>query len=137
MIKIINDNTRVPIKLWLNDIEDGALKQANNAANLPFIFHHLAIMPDAHQGYGVSIGSVLATERAVIPNAVGVDVGCGLIAVKTSLKSEQLNKDTLKKIMSKIREVIPVGFDHHKDGSKEYNENYKIAGDFLDNYYEV
>lgn len=127
MIKVINDNTRVPIKLWLNDIEEGALKQANNAANLPFIFHHLAIMPDAHQGYGVSIGSVLATERVVIPNAVGVDVGCGLIAVKTSLKSEQLNKDTLKKIMNKIREQIPIGIG--KDGSHKEKQDESLMPD--------
>lgn len=114
MNKVIYENTKVPIKLWLDDIEEGALNQAKNAANLPFAYHHIAIMPDAHQGYGVSIGTVLATEGVVIPNAVGVDIGCGMCAVKTTLKVEQLDKETLKKIMGKIREVIPVGFEHRK-----------------------
>jgi len=62
-----------PIKLWLNDIEDGALAQAKNLANLPFIFKHIAIMPDAHQGYGMPIGGVMATQEVVVPNAVGVN----------------------------------------------------------------
>ena len=62
-----------PIKLWLNDIEDGALAQAKNLANLPFIFKHIEIMPDAHQGYGMPIGGVMATQEVVVPNAVGVN----------------------------------------------------------------
>ena len=62
-----------PIKLWLDDIEEGALDQAKNLANLPFIFKHVAIMPDAHLGYGMPIGGVIATEKVVIPNAVGVN----------------------------------------------------------------
>ena len=102
MRKVIYENTKVPIKLWLNDIEEGALQQAKNAANLPFIYHHLAIMPDAHQGYGVSIGTVLATEGVIIPNAIGVDVGCGIAAVKTNLKSEQLDKEILKYRLSEV-----------------------------------
>lgn len=106
-----------PIKLWLEDIEDGALEQAKNLANLPFIFKHIAIMPDSHQGYGMPIGAVMATKNVVVPNAVGVDIGCGMCAVKTSLTS--LDQDTLKKIMggSKefkggIRSKVPVGFSH-------------------------
>ena len=83
-MKINNDN-RIPIKMWLDDIEDGALEQAKNLANLPFAFKHVAIMPDSHQGYGMPIGGVLATKGVVIPNAVGVDIGCGMCAVKTSL----------------------------------------------------
>ena len=67
---------RVPIKLWLDDIEEGALAQAKNLANLLFAFKHISIMPDAHQGYGMPIGGVLATKGVIIPNAVGVDIGC-------------------------------------------------------------
>jgi tRNA-splicing ligase RtcB len=102
----------VPIKLWLDDIEEGALEQARNLANLPFVFKHVAIMPDSHQGYGMPIGGVLATKGVVIPNAVGVDIGCGMCAMRTSLHS--IDKDSLKKIMGLIRERIPTGFDHHK-----------------------
>lgn len=111
MMKVI-DTERLPIKMWLNDIEDGAIQQAKNLANLPFLFKHVAIMPDAHQGYGMPIGGVIATNGVVIPNAVGVDIGCGMCAVKTSL--EELDRETLKKIMGGIRTLIPVGFDHHK-----------------------
>ena len=78
---------RIPIKLWLDDIEDGALQQAKNLANMPFAFKWIPIMPDSHQGYGVPIGSVLATRDVIIPNAVGVDIGCGMFAVRTSLHS--------------------------------------------------
>ena len=73
MLKVITAE-RLPIKLWIDDIEEGALEQAKNMANLPFAFRHVAIMPDCHQGYGMPIGGVLATEGVVIPNAVGVDI---------------------------------------------------------------
>ena len=109
---------RVPIKLWLEDIEQGALDQALNLANLPFIFKHLAIMPDSHQGYGMPIGGVLATEGVIIPNAVGVDIGCGMCAVETSLAS--ITKDDLQKIVDKIKKVVPVGFSHQQ---KEQDAN--------------
>ena len=74
MKKVISTENK-PIKLWLDDLEDGALEQAKHLANLPFVFRHIALMPDAHQGYGMPIGGVLATEGVVIPNAVGVDIG--------------------------------------------------------------
>ncbi len=107
----------VPVKVWADKatLEVGALEQIGNCARLPFAFHHMAIMPDCHQGYGVTIGGVLATQGVVIPNAVGVDIGCGMCAVKTSLKVEQVDRDILKKIMGKIREVVPVGFEHQKE----------------------
>lgn len=103
---------RVPIKLWLDTLEEGALDQAKNIANLPFAFHHVAIMPDAHQGFGMPIGGVLAIEDAVIPNAVGVDIGCGMNAVQTSLQG--IAHDKLEKIVGELRSLIPVGFKHHK-----------------------
>jgi len=78
---------KLPIKLWLDDIDPGALEQARNLANFPFLFRHVAVMPDAHQGYGMPIGGVMATSEVVIPNAVGVDIGCGMCAVRTSLSS--------------------------------------------------
>jgi tRNA-splicing ligase RtcB (3'-phosphate/5'-hydroxy nucleic acid ligase) len=104
---------KIPIKLWLEDIENGAINQAKNMANLPFAFKHIAIMPDSHEGYGIPIGGVLATWGVVVPNAVGVDIGCGMCALKTNL--EIISKDTLKKIMSGIREQVPLGFEHHKE----------------------
>ena len=103
---------RLPIKMWIKDIEDGAVEQAKNLANLPFAFKHVAIMPDSHQGYGMPIGGVLATKNVIIPNAVGVDIGCGMCSVRTDLT--HIEKDDLKKILGIIRKTIPVGFNHHK-----------------------
>ena len=111
MKKVVATEKR-PIKLWLEDLEPGALAQAKNLANLPFAFKHIAIMPDSHQGYGMPIGSVLATKGVVIPNAVGVDIGCGMCAMRTGL--QHIEKDELKKIMGIARTLIPLGFNHHE-----------------------
>ena len=111
MDKVISTE-KIPIKLWLPDMEEGALAQAKNLANLPFVYKHIAIMPDSHQGYGMPIGGVMATKGYVVPNAVGVDIGCGMCAVKTSLT--EIDIDTLKKIMGEIRKAVPVGFNKHE-----------------------
>ena len=111
------DTERIPIKLWLDDLETGALQQAKDLANLSIAFRHIAIMPDAHQGYGMPIGGVLATKDAIVPNAVGVDIGCGMCSLKTNKK--HVEQDDLKKIMGIIRQTIPVGFKHHKQKQDE------------------
>ena len=103
---------RLPVKLWLNEIEDGAMNQVVNLANLPFAFKHIVIMPDCHQGYGMPIGGVLATKGVVIPNAVGVDIGCGMSAVQTSLNDIDISR--LGTVMFEIRNRVPLGFKHHK-----------------------
>lgn len=103
--------------MWLEDIEDGAVEQIKHLANLPFAFSHIAIMPDSHQGYGMPIGGVLATKDVIIPNAVGVDIGCGMCVVKTSLT--EIDTETLKKIMGEIRKQIPVGFAKHQEAQDE------------------
>jgi tRNA-splicing ligase RtcB len=110
------ERARIPIKMWIPQlkIEPGAWEQLIHLANLPFAFSHIAVMPDTHQGYGMPIGAVLATEKVIIPNAVGVDIGCGMCAVKTPWKVNEVDIETTKKIMSKIRETVPVGFNHHK-----------------------
>ncbi|OKY75244.1 MAG: RNA-splicing ligase RtcB [Desulfobulbaceae bacterium DB1] len=111
-MKRVITTEKKPIKLWLDDIEAGAFEQARNLANLPFIFKHVAVMPDAHQGYGMPIGGVMAAEDVVIPNAVGVDIGCGMCAVRTSLSA--LSTDKIKAVLSGIRKTVPLGFNHHK-----------------------
>ncbi len=110
-------NEPIPIKLWLNDIEAGALDQARNLARLPFAYSHIALMPDCHQGFGMPIGGVLATKEVIIPNAVGVDIGCGMCAVQTSL--HEIDRSTLKSIMSDIRQLVPLGFKHHSHRQDE------------------
>ncbi|MGV8963521.1 MAG: RtcB family protein [Candidatus Saccharimonadaceae bacterium] len=111
------DTERIPIKMWLDELEAGALQQAKDLANLSIAFRHIAIMPDAHQGYGMPIGGVLATKDAIIPNAVGVDIGCGMCSLKTNRK--HIEEKDLKEIMGIIRRTIPVGFKHHEEKQDE------------------
>jgi len=115
------DNCRVPVVSFIpfEDIEEGAIVQLTNCSRLPFIFKQVVALPDVHFGKGICIGTVFATDGVILPHAVGSDIGCGMCAVKTSIKAERLDKDTLKKIMGKIREVIPVGFDHHAEKQPE------------------
>lgn len=116
-VKIING---WPVKIWADTVEDYAMKQITNLTTLPFLYHHLAIMPDVHPGMGMPIGGVLACKDAVVPNAVGVDIGCGMCAVKTNRKVHSISKDVLrKKVMRGIRERIPLGMEHHKESQGE------------------
>jgi tRNA-splicing ligase RtcB len=107
----------LPVKVWTDNVEDSAKGQISNLARLPFAFHHVAIMPDVHMGYGMPIGGVLATDGVVIPNAVGVDIGCGMCAVETSLAS--ITVDDVKAIMGEIRKAVPVGFSHQPKAQDE------------------
>ena len=109
-----------PIKIWAKYVDAHAMKEIFNLSTLPFVFHHLAFMPDVHGGKGMPIGGVLATKGVVIPNAVGVDIGCGMCAVKTSLKVAGIPSEVLRKqILRGIRKQIPLGFDHHKEAQDE------------------
>lgn len=126
-VKIINDR---PVKIWTEDVEESAMQQIENLCTLPFLFHHLAIMPDVHAGMGMPIGGVLACVDAVIPNAVGVDIGCGMCAVKTNWRVEDISSEVLRKqIMRGIRERIPLGMDHHKE---RQDESYLPQGHDID-----
>lgn len=116
MKKVIGDEKH-PIKLWLDTIEDSAMQQARNLANLPFTFRHVAIMPDSHSGYGMPIGGVLATNNTVVPNAVGVDIGCGMCALKTNY--EEITRNDLQKIVDEIKIVVPTGFNWHEQAQDE------------------
>jgi tRNA-splicing ligase RtcB len=117
MIFEIKDN-RIPIKSWCEKIEDGAMLQARNLANHPTTFRHVALMPDCHSGYGMPIGGVIACDRAVIPNAVGVDIGCGMCAVQTDYPAEELAVRSIRGILDILKRLIPVGFSHHKYDQK-------------------
>jgi tRNA-splicing ligase RtcB len=119
-MKIWKDNNRLPIKAWVNTIEQPCIEQANNLANLPFAFHHIALMPDCHSGYGMPIGGVLATKDVIVPNAVGVDIGCGMIAVKTT--ATEISEEQIKEVLNRVREVIPVGFNKHEESQRYVNE---------------
>ena len=109
-----------PVKMWANMCDATAWQQIANLGSLPFVFRHLALMPDLHGGKGMPIGTVLATKDVVIPNAVGVDIGCGMCAVKTNIKVETIEQEVLRKqIMRGIRKQIPLGMEHHKEAQEE------------------
>ena len=100
---------RVPIKSWVIDLEGSALEQATNLSNLPFAIRHVALMPDAHAGYGMPIGGVLFADRAVVPYAIGVDIGCGVALVETDLTVETFGEAGLKATLAQIARDVPVG----------------------------
>jgi tRNA-splicing ligase RtcB len=116
-MKIINIENGLVIKSWCDNPEDGCIEQAKHLAQLPFAFRQICLMPDTHQGYGMPIGGVMATMGVVVPNAVGVDIGCGMCAMKTS--SVEISIDSLKSILGEIRKCIPVGFNKHDKSQGE------------------
>ena len=98
----------VPVKMWTHGVpvEDEARRQLANAARLPIVFKHIAAMPDVHFGFGATVGSVIPTLKAIIPAAVGVDIGCGMMACKTTLTAEDL-PDNLAPLRSAIERAVP------------------------------
>jgi tRNA-splicing ligase RtcB len=108
-------NARVPVKVWTDRIEPEAIEQLKNTASLPFVFKHVAAMPDVHLGIGATVGSVVATKGAVCPAAVGVDIGCGMMARKTAIPSDRLDGEGLKKLRHSIEREIPVGFEQKRE----------------------
>ncbi len=106
---------RVPVKVYTDEIEPSARAQLVNISRLPIVHHHVAAMPDVHLGIGATVGSVIPTLKAVIPAAVGVDIGCGMIATRLSLTGNDLDEKTLRKVYDQISRDIPVGFEQHND----------------------
>jgi tRNA-splicing ligase RtcB len=124
----------VPVKLWtqLDSVESQALNQLRNIAALPWVFHHVAVMPDVHFGKGATVGSVIAMKGAVSPAAVGVDIGCGMGAIHTNLKASDL-PESLVKLRSDIEREIPVGFSMHQSpvsGLGDRVRNTKLWNEF-------
>lgn len=108
---------KVPIKAWTNGVpvEEAAQKQLRNVASLPFVFQHVAAMPDVHWGMGATVGSVIPTRKAIIPAAVGVDIGCGMCAVRLAGLGQADLPDSLARIRTEIEQAVPVGLAAHKD----------------------
>ena len=102
----------VPVKVWTNDLEPSARRQLENVSRLPIVHGHVAAMPDVHAGIGATVGSVIPTKGAIVPAAVGVDLGCGVNAVQLSLTANDL-PTSLGRIRSAIESAVPVGFDMH------------------------
>src|SRR5262249_43964191 len=108
------ETSGAPIKAWTDGVpvEDSARQQLINVASLPFIHKHVAVMPDVHWGMGATVGSVIPTKGAIIPAAVGVDIGCGMVAARTSLRANDL-PDDLSGIRSAIEAAVPHGRTEH------------------------
>jgi len=104
---------RVPVKIYTDEVESSAMQQLYNMAQLPFIHSHLAAMPDVHAGKGATVGTVIPTKGAIIPAAVGVDIGCGMNALRLSIRANDL-PDNLRAVRLAVEEAIPVGFNMHK-----------------------
>ncbi len=113
-IKRVMTENRVPVKIWTDEIEERARQQLSNIATLPFIHKHIAAMPDVHCGIGATIGSVIACHKAIIPAAVGVDIGCGMIACRLSLTANDLDEKLLKNVFDQISRDVPVGRGQHR-----------------------
>lgn len=137
-MKVINDgDTKIPIMSWAEGEDETCIRQAKNAANLPFAFHHLCGMPDFHGGYGVPIGTVLATLHNVVPNAIGVDIGCGMQAVRTNVfvpvlrESHPEHGTITRAILHQIQRDVPIGngprgtHEHHKSIPHELEEMFE------------
>ena len=103
----------VPVKIFTQDIDHDSIEQLSKMAQLPFIHSHIAVMPDVHVGKGATVGSVIPTKHAIIPAAVGVDIGCGMNAIRLNLKAHQL-PDNLSPLRHAIERKVPVGFNMHK-----------------------
>jgi tRNA-splicing ligase RtcB (3'-phosphate/5'-hydroxy nucleic acid ligase) len=116
MLKSDYEQSLTRVRLWTGDmeVEPDALKQIRNLSMLPILAGHIAIMPDVHYGMGATVGSVIPTKSAIIPAAVGVDIGCGMVAMKTQLCASDL-PDNLKRIRHQIERDVPVGFNYHDD----------------------
>jgi tRNA-splicing ligase RtcB len=119
---------RIPILSWCPSIEQAALLQVRNLAEHPMVFHHVAIMPDCHVGFGMPVGGVIACEEAIIPNAIGVDIGCGMAAARTSIPAGSLSRDAVAKILAAMAERIPVGEGNARKDPCRFPESLLLPG---------
>ena len=115
MIKMKMTKGKAPVLVWTDDVEGPARDQLSRMADLDIVHSHIAVMPDVHLGKGATVGSVIPTRKAIIPAAVGVDIGCGMCAVRTSLTAAQL-PESLRPVRNQIERDVPVGFNMHQHG---------------------
>ena len=158
MFVISNEETKVPIRVWLPDeshLDKLCAEQALNLAKLPFVYKWVSLMPDTHAGMGIPIGGVIATTDVVIPNAVGVDIGCGMAFVGTDIKIDDIRNivtgsgSIIHGMVGDILRSIPVGFKHHKHvqschaldvawkSMEKYEANAELLGQLEAGYYQI
>lgn len=114
-MNVLQTGTHKPIKIWspIHEVESSALDQLRNTASLPFIYKHVAVMPDVHYGIGATVGSVVATQGAIVPACVGVDIGCGMMAMKMPFSWKRV-MDKIQAVYDAICKAVPVGQDMHQ-----------------------
>ena len=158
MFVINNENTKIPIKIWLpKDAmpEESCMEQAYHLANMPFLHKWVSLMPDTHTGMGMPIGGVIASEQVVIPNAVGADIGCGMGFVGTNIRAEDVkniqtpNGSLIQGIVGDILRNVPVGFNRHKKKQESvcldtamqqlglYEGNPELLGEIEGGYFQI
>ena len=133
--KVYQSDNGFPVKVWTEGLDKGVVEQLLNVSLIPFIHNHVAVMPDAHVGMGCTIGTVIPTHKAIIPAAVGVDIGCGMMAAKTNITAKDL-PDNLSTIRNNIERIIPLGPGryHHKEYSLSKTENQFISQREVDQF---
>ncbi len=152
------DNMKVPVKVWLQDkkdLEESCLEQACHLSQLPFLSGPVCLMPDTHAGMGMPIGGVIAAEGVIIPNAVGVDIGCGMAYTETNIRLEEIrgimtgNGTLIQAMIGDIMRNIPAGFAHHKsvmpcytldrafDEMDRYEEDGELLGQLEAGYFQI
>lgn len=152
------DNMKVPVKVWLQDkkdLEESCLEQACHLSQLPFLSGPVCLMPDTHTGMGMPIGGVIAAEGVIIPNAVGVDIGCGMAYTETNIRLEEIreimtgNGTLIQAMIGDIMRNIPAGFAHHKsvmpcytldrafDEMDRYEEDGELLGQLEAGYFQI
>ena len=135
--KVYQSGNGFPVKVWAEDLDKGAVKQLLNVSLIPFIHNHVAVMPDAHVGMGCTIGTVIPTHKAIIPAAVGVDIGCGMMAAKTNITAKDL-PDNLSKIRNSIEKIIPLGPGrcHRKEYSLNKTKNQFVSHSEVNQFFK-
>ena len=112
-VKQTLEGAKVPVQVWTDELDSATRQQLLNVASLPIVYKHVAAMPDVHLGKGSTVGSVIATKKAILPACVGVDIGCGRCAARTTLTADDLDEKRLTAIFHQISRDVPLGFEQH------------------------
>jgi len=123
----------LPILSWCQSVEPGTMAQAVNLSNHPSVFHHVALMPDCHLGYGMPIGGVIACENAIIPYAVGVDIGCGVCSAATGLGAERLTTPLIRRVLDLVKRTVPAGEGRAHRQKQKWSKSDRLPG-WLDSH---
>jgi tRNA-splicing ligase RtcB len=126
-VKQTLEGASVPVKVWTDELDSATRQQLQNVASLPIVYKHVAAMPDVHLGKGSTVGSVIATKKAILPACVGVDIGCGMCAARTTLTAEDLDEKRLTAIFHQVSRDVPLGFEQHSPDRAHTGQAQRFA----------